>query len=185
MRTDAPGQSVLLLLDAVAVLNNEEVDYAVIGAIAASVHAVVRASADADAVLSVSRQQLEELARKFTTAGFQTELTHGDEHDPIPAMLKLRDKYENCVDLLAGLRGLEFAAFTRAIEVPFMGEVLRVIGREDFIAMKAFAGGPQDLSDAERVIAMAPETLDMTLLRRVTQRYGQAATEALEKILKR
>jgi hypothetical protein len=185
MRASAPGQSVLLLLDAVAVLKDEEVDYAVIGAIAASVHAIVRASADADAVLSVSRQQLEELERKFKMAGFQAELTRGDEQDPIPAMLKLRDRYENRVDLLAGLRGLEFAAFARAIDVPFMGEVLRVIGREDFIAMKVFAGGPQDLIDAGRVIAMAPETLDMPLLRRVTQRYGQAATEALERILKR
>lgn len=185
MRASAPGQSVLLLLDAVAVLGNEEVDYAVIGAIAASVHAVVRASVDADAVLSVSRQQLAELERRFRAAGFQTELTQGDEHDPIPAMLRLRDQHDNRVDLLAGLRGLEFAAFSRAIEVPFMGEILRVIGREDFIAMKAFAGGPQDLSDAERVIAMAPETLDMTLLRRVTQRYGPAAIAALEIILTR
>ena len=47
---------------------------------------------------------------------------------------------------------MEVAAFSRAIDVPIMGETLRVIGREDFIAMKVFAGGPQDLNDAERAI---------------------------------
>jgi hypothetical protein len=183
MRAQAPGQSVLLLLDAVVVLTSEKIDYAVIGAIAASVHAVVRASVDADAVLSVTRQQLEKLEGKFVAAGFQTELASGDEQDPIPAMLKLRDGFENRVDLLAGLRGMEVAAFSRAIDVPFMGETLRVIGREDFIAMKVFAGGPQDLSDAGRAIAMAAAALDTPLLRRLAQRYGHAAVEALEMIM--
>lgn len=50
------------------------------------------------------------------------------------------------MDLLVGLRGLEAEAFLRAIDVPFVGEVLRVVGREDFIAMKLFAGGPQGFS---------------------------------------
>ena len=51
------------------------------------------------------------------------------------------------MDLLVGLRGLEAEAFSRAIDVPFMGAVLRVARREDFIAMKVFAGGPQNLSN--------------------------------------
>ena len=80
MRASAPGQSVLLLLDAVAVLGNEEVDYAVIGAIAASVHAVVRASVNADAVLSVSRQQhpgrLASMEATESCAARATELRH-------------------------------------------------------------------------------------------------------------
>ena len=40
MRATAPGQSALLLLDVVALLERREVDYAVIGALAASVHGV-------------------------------------------------------------------------------------------------------------------------------------------------
>ena len=53
MTTTGPGQSALLLLDAVSVLTSDGIDYAVIGALAASVHGVVRASVDADAVLSI------------------------------------------------------------------------------------------------------------------------------------
>jgi hypothetical protein len=53
------------------------------------------------------------------------------------------------VDLLGGLRGLDPKAFSRGIEVPFLGDTLRFVGREDFIAMKCFADGPQDLLDAK------------------------------------
>jgi hypothetical protein len=58
MRTRRSGESALLLLDAVEVLGGERVDYAVVGAMAASVHRVVRASLDADAVLSITTHEL-------------------------------------------------------------------------------------------------------------------------------
>jgi hypothetical protein len=69
--------------------------------------------------------------------------------------LELRDEFGNRVDLLVGLRGFEDAAFTRAIEVAFEGETLRVVSREDFIAMKVFAGGPQDIADAANALEVA------------------------------
>jgi hypothetical protein len=44
-----------LLLDAVDLMATQRIDYAVVGAMAASVHGAVRASLDADAVLSLAR----------------------------------------------------------------------------------------------------------------------------------
>jgi hypothetical protein len=173
----------LLLLDAVAVLTSEKVDYAVIGAMAAAIYGAVRASIDADAVLSLSPQKQYDLERTFRAAGFQTELRLGDADDPIPAVLQLTDRFENCVDLLVGLRGLDPDAFARAVEIQFQGVALRVIGREDFVAMKVFAGGPQDMSDAKSAITAAGGHLDLTLLRRLTQRYGRAASDSLERLL--
>jgi hypothetical protein len=58
MRTKRPGEAALLLLDAAALLQTEKIAYAVIGAMAASVHGVVRTSIDADAVLSLTAQAL-------------------------------------------------------------------------------------------------------------------------------
>jgi hypothetical protein len=78
MRTNRSGESALLLLDVVDLLTREKVEYAVIGALAASVHGAVRASMDADAVLSVGMRQAEDLERAFRAAGFRTELTPGD-----------------------------------------------------------------------------------------------------------
>lgn len=95
MRASGPGQSARLLLDVVDVLAQERIDYAVIGAMAAAVHGVIRASVDADAVLSVTVRQLSELQSKLSALGLKTDLRRGDLEDPIPGMLLLRDMRSN------------------------------------------------------------------------------------------
>ena len=183
MRTTGRGQSALLLLDAVDVLTREQIDYAVIGAMAASIHGVVRASVDADAVLSLASQRAPDLEKMFVDAGFETELHVGDLEDPISALLQLTDSFRNRVDLLIGLRGLEMDAFSRAITVPFQGMSLRVIGQEDFVAMKVFAGGPKDLADAADTVSVAGTSLDVDLVKRLAKRYGRDAEENLRKVM--
>jgi hypothetical protein len=121
MRTDAPGQSALLMLDVADVLVRQGVPYAVIGAMAAAVHGVVRASLDADALVSLQVREADSLRRSFDAAGFITELRIGDPDDPIPALLAVRDTHDNRVDLLIGLRGLDPEAMSRASEVAFVG----------------------------------------------------------------
>ena len=91
MRSDGCGQSALLLLDAIEVLARERIDYAVIGAMAASIHGVVRASTDADVVLSLGGRKGSDLEQQFKSAGFQTEFRLGGIDDPIPAVLQLTE----------------------------------------------------------------------------------------------
>jgi hypothetical protein len=163
VRAIRAGQSALLLLDAVDVLTARKIPYAVIGAMAASVHGIVRASMDAGAVLSLTIQETPSLEREFRAAGLQTELRRGDPDDPIAGVLSLTDVYRNRVDLLVGLRGLDPGAFSRTIELIFHEARLRVVGLKDFIAMKVFAGGPQDLADAGAAIAAAGGGLNQAL----------------------
>jgi len=181
--TKSPGESGLLLIDVVAVLTEARVSYAVIGAMAAAVHGVVRASVDADVILAADLPHLRRLAQQFANAGLETQLREGDAADPISAVLALKDTYDNRVDLLAGLRGLEPAAFSRAITVTFQETALRVIGLEDFIAMKLFAGSPIDRLDARTAIQVAGAALDRLLLRRLAERYGPATRQALDAML--
>ncbi|MGH8210999.1 MAG: hypothetical protein ACREU6_15680 [Steroidobacteraceae bacterium] len=183
MRPSRSGESALLLLDVVDFLITQNVEYAVIGALAASVHGVVRASMDADVLLSVETQEVKFLERGFKAEGFRTELTRGDFADPIPGLLEVSDSFGNRVDLLLGLKGIEPQAFSRVLEVPFRGSTLKFIGREDFIAMKVFAGGPMDLVDATRAILASRDSLDLDLLRRLAKRYGRDASESLERLL--
>jgi hypothetical protein len=75
------------------------------------------------------------------------------------------------------------AAFARARNVTFLGESLSVVGREDFIAMKAFAAGPQDLADAAQAIEIDRGSLDLELLRRLTVRFGPDTSRTLGKLL--
>ena len=183
MRAQRPGESALLLLDAIDLLSRAQISYAVIGAMAAAVHGAVRASMDADALLAVPTHELRELEQRFGAAGFGTELRFGDPDDPIGAVLTLTDPFDNRVDLLVGLRGLDPEAFSRVFDVRFQGGQVRVIGLEDFVAMKLFAHGPQDVEDANVALAAAGRTLDVELLKRLTARYGRQALDALTKLL--
>jgi hypothetical protein len=183
MRTKASGESTLLLLDAVQILRAERVDYAVIGALAAAVHGVIRASRDADALLSVGLSVLGELESSFKVAGFTTELRRGDMDDPISAVLTLHDQFENRVDLLVGIRGFDPRGFSRTVEVPFDGESLQFVGLEDFVAMKVFAGSPQDMVDARSALEAASELPDADLLKKLASRYGPPVVRSLAGLL--
>lgn len=183
MRARAPGESALLLLDVVDSLTSAGVAYAVIGAMAAAVHGTIRATTDADALISVTPRELVRIGRALQRTGLQIEHREGDADDPIAALLAITDRHGNRVDLLAGLRGLDPRAFDRTVSVPFRGAALCVVGREDFIAMKCFAGGPQDLADAKDALQRRGSPLDLDLLRRATQRFGRGAADALEQLL--
>lgn len=183
MKTSKGGQSALLILDVVEILRREKVDYAVIGAFALTVLGVVRATTDVDALLFTNPGRLAELEKPFTQAGFNTELRTADAYDPVSGMLVLSDDLGNHVELLGGLRNMDPEIFFRTLEIEFRNETLRIVGREDFIAMKCFAGGPQDLLDAWSAYQAAPGPLDLDLLRTVTRRFGREAADRLEEIL--
>ena len=184
MRTDAAGQSALLMVDVAEVLAARGIPYAVIGAMAAAVHGVVRASLDADALLGTQVSVARELRQDFAAKGFAADLRIGDADDPIPALLEVTDPFGNRVDLLVGLMGLDAAAMDRASVVTLSGFPLRVIGREDFVAMKAHAGGPVDLADARAVIEIDPSGLDRELVRRIAAGFGKEALRQAGSLLR-
>lgn len=184
MRAVRSGESALLLLDVVDVLATHGFDYAVVGALAASIHGAVRASLDADAVLAADPREAVRIQALLESAGFHVELSRGDSSDPIAAMLRASDIHGNRVDLLLGLRGMRPEIFARAVSVAFQGEAVKFAGREDFIAMKAYAGGPLDMRDAVCAIEAAGTDLDTELLRQVASGFGRETTAAVEKLLK-
>lgn len=75
-------------------------------------------------------------------------------------------------------------AFVRVVEVPFRGQSLKFIGREDFIAMKCFAGGPTDLMDARRALTAGGVALNLELLRQLAKGYGKEALKSFEGLMK-
>ena len=98
-------------------------------------------------------------------------------------MLVLQDAHGNRVELLGGLTGMDPEVLSRTVEVPFMGVNLRIVGREDFIAMKCFAGGPRDMMDARSAFRRAQGPVDLDLPRAVTRRFGRDAADNLEEVL--
>lgn len=48
--------------------------------------------------------------------------------------------------------------------------------------MKFFAGGPQDIEDARRVLELAGSSLDNALLQQIVEKYGDSAVQALKNL---
>ena len=186
MRAKGPGQSVLLLLDVIDVLNALHVPYAIIGAFAASFYGVIRASVDADAVMSLPSGQahLDALIDALHSAGLKSVRRKGDLRDPVGAVIHVSDRFENRVDLLIRIRGMTEAAFSRTVEAEFMQAPVRVIGVEDFIAMKVFAGSPKDLGDAAGVLHVSSNRVHLPLLNALVRRYGKDAVRRLQLLLR-
>lgn len=186
MRATGPGQSVLLLLDVIDVLNTLHVPYAIVGAFATSFYGVVRASLDADAVISLpsSQADVRRLRDALRKAGLTSTYRKGDLKDPIGAVVNVHDCFRNRVDLLMDIRGMAEATFARTIEAGFMQVRIRVIGLEDFIAMKIFAGGPTDLHDVSGVFKISRDRIHLPLLKELVQRYGKEAGRTLQSFLR-
>lgn len=185
MRTTGPSQSPLLLLDVIDILDRSKIPYAIVGAIAAAYHGEVRASRDADAVISLPSADIPFLTDNLTIAGLRVRVNKGDVDDPIRQVLALMDSHDNTVDLLWGVHGMDDGVMDRCRTTSLLGSIVKVIGPEDFIAMKLFAGGPKDLGDVQGVLEISGERLDIPLLKKVTRRYGAEESRALAVLLKK
>jgi hypothetical protein len=147
---------------------------------AAAVHVVVRASLYADAVVVLQVREAQAPRQTLVEEGYEAVLRTGDVDDPIPALLKVDDSHGNRVYLLIGLRGMDPELMNRTRQGRLAETILEIVGREDSIAMKAFAGGPVDLAHARAVIDLDRESLDLDLLRRLAQRLGRDAARTVE-----
>ena len=186
MKSKGPGQSALLLLDVIHVLNENHVPYAVIGAFAASFHGVIRATLDADVLISLhpNRENVSALITKLKKSGLKVTYKKGDADDPVGAVINMEDDFHNRVDFLMNIKGMTGDVFKRTIEADFMNKKICIIGIEDFIAMKIFAGGPKDLNDIAGVLKVSYKKINLSLLRSLVGKYGKAAVSTLESFLK-
>lgn len=184
--TTAPGQSPYLLLEVIKVLEQKQIPYAVIGAIAAAYFGVVRASLDADVVISLAHQEdsLGSLVTALNSQSVSVSVRHGDASDPLLGVIVVNDAYDNRVDLILGIRGMDPQAFSRISTASFLDSKINMIGLEDFIAMKVFAGGPQDLEDARSALEISKPSLNIALLKKVVALYGRDELVKVEKLLK-
>ena len=70
-----------------------------------------------------------------------------------------------------------------SVAPPIVAASLTVLDREDFIATKLFAGGPQDLADAAAAVSVDRATLDVALLETLARAFGPETAERLRHLL--
>lgn len=185
MRTSRPGQSALLLLDVIDILKTLEIRYAIVGAFAASFYGLVRASMDADALISLqgSKQKVEQLLTELKKQDFNIEYRKGDFNDPIASLINVQDCFHNRVDLLMGIKGMGEEVFSRVIYSKFTDTEICIVGIEDFIVMKVFAAGQKDMEDARGVLKISSSKVNFPLLKELASGYGQEVSLRLKSVL--
>lgn len=185
MRAKESGQSAALLLDVIDILTKYNIPYAIIGAFAVSFYGIVRASMDADAIISLKKAGscLNDLQSDLTKIGLKVTCREGDHDDPIDGVINIEDKFHNRVDLLLGIHGMSEDTFSRTTESSFMGATIQLISIEDLIAMKIFAGSQKDIHDVEGIFSVSKEGIDVAQLKSLVHHYGENEFAKLISIL--
>lgn len=186
MKITGPGESSLLLVNVIKILARYRIPYAVVGAFAVSFYGMVRASIDADALISTGRND-EKLTRFLSLLkkdGSKVEFHRGDSSDPVRGVINIEDKFQNRVDLLLGIRGMTDDVYDRVISTSFMKRTIKIIGVEDLIAMKVYAGSAKDIQDVIGIVQVSARRINRRLLKQLTGQYGKKELAKLGKILK-
>jgi predicted nucleotidyltransferase len=151
-----------VLSDAVSAMEDNELDYVLIGGIASAVLGRPRATRDID--LFVRAEDIEAAVRALDDAGFDTK-------EPELDWLYKADKNEIQVDVIFKSSGdiyLDEAMSERALETEFKGQRVRLVPAEDLLVMKALSHDeetPQYWYDALAIIATNELDWDYVLSR--------------------
>jgi hypothetical protein len=185
MKATGPSQPAQLLLDIMDILHQLGVPCAVVGAFAVSYYGTPRSTTDADATiwLNGTGKSAKDVCETLVNAGYRAKLSSGDFEDPIQGVIVIEDRHENRADLLIGVRGMDPEAQNRCVSTLLLDSPVRIMGAEDLVAMKVFAGGPSDLDDVRSILQVSGAELSLDLLRKNARRYGKDASDNLARLL--
>jgi hypothetical protein len=128
-------------------LNDREVDYLVIGGIAAILHGVPRATFDLDVLIRATPENAGRLLAALLDAGLGTAALTTPQAVVANEISIFRDRVR--IDVQTSTPGIDYdTARARRVDMDFRGVTVPVLSREDLIASKRAAGPPIDLSDA-------------------------------------
>jgi len=173
--TELPVQR--LLLDAVRVLDDLGIPYAVMGGFAVRAWGIPRPTYDVDLAVAVDEAGLEQLLSGLAEAGFDVpdEFRRGFR-DIIADMRKVKvtrfvegSVWE--VDLFVAEGRFFEAAMPRRRPCPLEGRAVQTLAPEDVIALKLLAYRRKDQLDVEEILKVTPE-LDVDHLRRQARLLG-------------
>jgi hypothetical protein len=138
-------------LEFIELLEEEKVDYLVIGGYAVGLHGFPRYTGDIDFFVAISAENAGKILRVFDQFGFGgIGLTLGDflEKDFVVEIGREPRK----IQVLTGIDGVRFnECFARRVEVPVRGMTVKFIGKDDLIRNKSASGRPKDLIDLEEL----------------------------------
>lgn len=137
--------------DMIGLLNEEQVEYLLIGGWAVSFHARFRVTEDIDFWVRPTKENAERVMRALVRFGAPTEgLSVADFAQPRYGLQIGRPPVR--IDFLTTIKGLAFdQAWQNRIEEQLAGQKIYVIGRDDLLANKIEVGREKDIADAAAI----------------------------------
>jgi predicted nucleotidyltransferase len=145
------------------VLAEQEVDYLVIGGVAAQVHGRRRTTRDLDVIPAPDVENFERLAAALLQleahpaelgSGAPTPSAEQLRMAPIAPPLSTRQGELHILNQVPGARNYEEMR-SRALPIDLDGTVVRIVGVDDLIRMKRAAGRLGDIEDIEALTTVA------------------------------
>lgn len=132
--------------------------YALIGGFAVSAWGIPRATQDVDFALALGSTNPSALADHLNA-----EFASGDIHDPLQGVFRLQLSVQGQnipVQLIILPPRWTAIVMDSVVTLSVLGCRIPVISWEGLILLKLYAGGPQDLLDAQRIISVRQPTGD-------------------------
>ncbi|MBI4229518.1 MAG: nucleotidyltransferase [Planctomycetes bacterium] len=127
-------------------MNSRQVEYVVIGGVAAIAYGVPRMTLDLDILIRPTRDNAERLLQAFMEAGLGTAALTSADDLLAQEITIFKDRVR--VDVQTRTPGVTFdAAYARRNTVDVDGIAVPLVSRGDLIATKRAAGRPRDLED--------------------------------------
>ena len=150
-----------LLAEVQALLDQQRVAYALIGAGALAVRGVSRSTADLDLLCVEARILEPAIWSEFESRGLLLRLLEGDSEDPLAGSVRVGDGRET-IDVVVGRYAWQREVIDAA-ESLSLGEVSLPVARPDgLILLKLHAGGPKDAWD---ILALLEASNDAPAIR--------------------
>lgn len=131
-----------------ASLSSHEVEYLVIGGVAAIAHGVPRLTLDLDILIRPTRENADSLLKALEDAGLGTAALTTAEEILANEVIIFKDRMR--VDVQTRTPGIDFdVATARRVTIEVEGVAVHLVSLDDLIASKKEAGRPKDLEDVK------------------------------------
>ena len=159
-------------------LRARRIPFAVVGAAAMAAHGVSRSTGDLDLLTLKSECLAEEFWNDVRSARIRVQIRRGDPSDPLAGVVRFATIDQDPIDLIVGKDAWQARIFERVREIEIDDVTLPVASSADVVLLKLFAGGPQDLSDAQQLLDAGDRAAISAEVERALPELSAACREA-------
>ena len=135
----------------IGLLEEERVDYLVVGGYAVGLHGFPRYTGDMDFFVAISEENAAKILRVFEKFGFGGIGLTADDFLQADFVVEI-GREPRKIQILTGIDGVHFhECFGRKLNIEISGINVKFIGKEDLILNKAASGRPKDRIDLEEL----------------------------------